>query len=72
MLANTRMYTFQHTLAAIVTALAQAGLALEFLHEHDAVPWRLYDGLRADPDRMFRWPHRAWLPLAFSMSARRA
>jgi len=71
-LANTRMYTFQHTLAAIVTALAQAGLALEFLHEHDAVLWRLYDGLRADPDRMFRWPHRAWLPLAFSMSARRA
>lgn len=71
-LTNTRMYTFQHTLAAIVTALARAGLAVEFLHEHDALPWRLYDVLRADPDRMFRWPHQAWLPLAFSVSARRA
>lgn len=71
-LANTRMYTFQHPLGAIVTALARAGLPLEFLHEHDAVPWRLYDGLRADPDRMFRWPDRPWLPLAFSLSARRS
>ena len=71
-LTNTRMYTFQHTLAAIVTALAGAGLAVEFLHEHDALPWRLYDVLRADPDRMFRWPDHVWLPLAFSVSARRA
>ncbi len=71
-LTNTRMYTFQHPLGAIVTALARAGLALEFLHEHDAIPWRLYDGLRADPDRMFRWPDQPWLPLAFSLSARRA
>lgn len=70
-LSNARMYTFQHTLAAIVTALAVAGLRVEFLHEHDALPWRLYDVLRADPDRMFRWPDQAWLPLAFSVSARR-
>ena len=71
-LANTRMYTFQHPLGAIVTALARAGLTLEFLHEHDALPWRLFHGLRADPDWMFRWPDRPWLPLAFSLSARRA
>ena len=71
-LTNTRMYTFQHTLAAIVTALARAGLTVEYLHEHDALPWRLYDVLREDPDRMFRWPGQAWLPLAFSVSARRS
>ena len=71
-LTNARMYTFQHPLGAIVTALARAGLILEFLHEHDAIPWRLYSSLRADPDRMFRWPDQPWLPLAFSLSARRA
>lgn len=59
-----------HTLGDIVSALAESGLTLEFLHEHDAVPWRMYDGLRVDPDRMYRWPSQSWLPLAFSLSAR--
>lgn len=70
-LVHTRAYVFQHTLGDIVTALIDAGLALEYLHEHDAVPWRMHEVLRADPDRMFRWPDRPWLPLAFSLSARR-
>lgn len=70
-LANTRTIVFQHTLAAILTALADAGLTLEFLHEHDAVPWRLFDALQPHPDRLFRWPAQPWLPLAFSLSARK-
>ena len=63
-------YEFSHTLGDIVTALAQAGLILQFLHEHDAVPWPMLDGLRHDPDRMYRWPDATWLPLAFSLAAR--
>jgi len=70
-MTNSRTYTFTHTLGDIVTALIEAGLVLEYLHEHDAVPWRMYDGLRADLDRMYRWPDKPWLPLAFSLSARR-
>ena len=69
-LAAASTHVFLHPLGTVVTALIDAGLALEYLHEHDAVPWRMYDGLRRDPDRMYRWPDQRWLPLAFSLSAR--
>ena len=70
-MVNSTSYVSLHTLGDIVTSLIDAGLRLEYLHEHDAVPWRMVEGLRADPDRMYRWPDRPWLPLAFSLSARR-
>ena len=70
-LAAASTSVFLHPLGALVTALIDAGLSLEYLHEHDAVPWRMYDGLRSDADRLFRWPDQRWLPLAFSLSARR-
>lgn len=70
-LANARTYEWQHTLGAVVTALIGAGLRLEWLHEHDAVSWRMFDGLVEGPDGLFRWPDTAWLPLAFSLKANR-
>lgn len=69
-MVNSTSYVFLHTLGDIVTSLIDAGFRLEYLHEHDAVPWRMIEGLRTDPDRMYRWPDKPWLPLAFSLSAR--
>jgi len=68
-LANARTHQFQHTMADVLNALSAAGLSLEWLHEHDAVPWRMFACLVEGPDRLFRFPDRPWLPLSFSLSA---
>jgi SAM-dependent methyltransferase len=70
-LANARTYTWLHPLGAIVTALLDAGLTLRFLHEHDAVPWPMFELLTRGDDGLWRWPDRPWLPLSFSLRAER-
>ncbi|HYM03755.1 MAG TPA: hypothetical protein VET85_12465, partial [Stellaceae bacterium] len=62
-----------HTLGAIVTAVTAAGLTLDYLLEHDQLPWRLYPTLVAGPDRTWRLPlGQPRLPLSFSLKAHRA
>ena len=69
-LENTRTFEWMHPLSETVGALLDAGLRLDFLHEHYEVPWKMLDALvPAGP--MFRWPDRRWLPLAMSLSATR-
>jgi SAM-dependent methyltransferase len=68
-LRNTRTYAWAHTLGEIVTAVINAGLRLSWLHEHDAVPWRMFASLEPAPGDMHRWPAERWLPLAFSLEA---
>jgi SAM-dependent methyltransferase len=70
-LTHARTYEWLHPLGAIVTALIEAGLALRWLHEHDAVPWRMFELLVEDAEGMYRWPDQPWLPLAFSLRAER-
>jgi hypothetical protein len=54
----------------VVSALIAAGLTLDWLHEHDGLPWRMFKALVPDErPRLYRWPDRPWLPLAFSLSA---
>jgi len=64
-------YWWDHTFGGILTALAAAGLRLDWLHEHDQVPWPMFSTLVAAPGAMFTWPGEAWLPLAFSLQATR-
>jgi SAM-dependent methyltransferase len=64
---HARTYQFQHGLGSVVSAVISAGLRLEFLHEHDAVPWRMFGCLVEGADGMYRWPEKPWLPLAFSL-----
>jgi len=64
-------HTWVHPLGDVVSGLLQAGLALDWLHEHDGVPWRLFEALTRGADRLWRWPDRPWLPLAFSLRATR-
>jgi hypothetical protein len=60
-----------HPLGQVVTALLSAGLTLEFLHEHTAVPWRMFSWLIHDGAGQYRWPDKPWLPLSYSLRARR-
>jgi hypothetical protein len=61
---------FTHLLT-FVTGLLEAGLALSWLHEHACLPWRMFETLVKDHEGMYRWPDKPWLPLAFSLKARR-
>ena len=70
-LANCRTWQYIHPIGRVVSALHAAGLRLEFLHEHDGVPWRMFATLVESPDRLFRWPAEAWLPLSYSLRARK-
>ena len=65
-IGNSRTHTRMHPLGATVAALA-----LEFLHEHPRLPWRMFKNLVRDADGLFTWPDRPWLPLAYSLSARK-
>jgi len=67
----TRTYQFMHPLGQVVTALLSAGLTLEFLHEHAAVPWRMFSCLVDDGAGGYHWPDKPWLPLSYSLRARR-
>jgi SAM-dependent methyltransferase len=68
-LANSRTREWLHPLASVVTALIEAGLRLDWLHEHDAVPWRMFGAMEQGPDGLWRWPGEALLPLAYSLQA---
>ncbi len=70
-LRNATTYTWIHPLGDIVGALRAAGLSLDWLHEHDSVAWRMFRCLVRDREEMYRWPGKAWLPLAFSLRAER-
>jgi hypothetical protein len=68
-LVSAKTYNWNHPLGDIVTNLIASGLALQWLHEHDAVTWRMFEILVKDAAGLFRWPERPWLPLAFSLYA---
>jgi SAM-dependent methyltransferase len=70
-LANTRSYNWIHPTGTLVTNLISSGLRLDWLHEHDAVVWQMFSCLVQGPDRLYRWPEKPWLPLAFSLLATR-
>lgn len=70
-LRNATQYTWMHPLADIVSGLLGAGLRLDWLHEHDRVPWRMFESLVEDPPGLYRWPAEPWLPLSFSLTATR-
>jgi SAM-dependent methyltransferase len=61
-----------HPLGAVITALIEAGMHLQWLHEHDAVTWPMFDCLEQGTDGLYRWPERPWLPLSYSLQATRA
>jgi SAM-dependent methyltransferase len=63
-------FGWDHSLGEIVTALAAAGLRIEFLHEFDFLPWPV-DFLVEGEDGRWRLPagSKGELPLFFSLKA---
>jgi SAM-dependent methyltransferase len=70
-LENATIHTWIHPLGDVISSLLKAGLTLDWLHEHEAIPWRMFHILVQDADRQWRWPDQPWLPLAFSLRATR-
>ncbi len=70
-LQNATTHQWLHPLGDVVTALIELGLRLDWLHEHDAIPWRMFDCLVRDEAGLYRWPDKPWLPLSYSLSASR-
>ena len=68
-LRNATQYNWMHPIGSVVTALLEAGLRLDWLHEHDAVTWKMFEMLVEGPDGLYRWPDKPWLPLSFSLRA---
>ena len=68
---NAATHTWIHPLGTLVTALIEAGMRLDWLHEHDAITWRMFEQLVEGGDGQFRWPDKPWLPLSFSLRATR-
>jgi SAM-dependent methyltransferase len=64
-------FEWMHPLSETLTALLDAGLAIDFFHEHYQVPFRMFEVLEPAPGRMFAWPDKKWLPLALSLAATR-
>ena len=71
-LENATTYQWFHPLGEIVTSLLDAGLILKWLHEHDSVPWPMFEQLTKDTNGMYHWPDERWLPLAFSLRVGRS
>lgn len=71
-LAHPRTYEWAHPLSAIIGGLLDAGLQLDFLHEHEEVPWQIYPLAVPIGRGMYRLPDSVpAMPLAFSLKARR-
>ena len=71
-LAASRTYQWIHSLSRIVTALIDAGLSLDFLHEHPTLPWPIFPMCIPAEGGMYRLPdHVPALPLSVSLRARK-
>lgn len=70
-ITNTRTIEFMHPLGATITALIDAGLTIDFVHEHDVVPWQMFSVLEPREGGLWGWPATAWLPLGMSLAATR-
>lgn len=70
-LDHTRSYLWVHPVGEVVTALVDAGLELEFLHEFPHAYFRRFADMEADDDGRYRLPD-VDLPQLYSVRAARA
>jgi SAM-dependent methyltransferase len=69
-LAHPRQVEFQHGLGEVITALTEAGLRVEFLHEHDFDAWRRFESMQREEDGTYRFaPGQPRVPLMYSLRA---
>lgn len=69
---NTRTYEWNHTLGEVVSAMIEAGLVLELLHEHDYTLFPRWPFLKKSGFDTYRLPEGTPnLPLMYSLRARK-
>lgn len=69
-LAHTRCYEWIHPLSDIVNALISAGLAIDFLNEHDLVVWKAFPFVVETGEDQFSLPDgMPKIPMSFSIGA---
>ncbi|MFJ2707924.1 class I SAM-dependent methyltransferase [Streptomyces sp. NPDC087428] len=69
---HNRSVEWQHPVGSVVSALAAAGLRIEFLHEHDASLFARFPALERQADGCYRFPaERPRIPLMYSIKATR-
>ncbi|MGE0723151.1 MAG: class I SAM-dependent methyltransferase [Alphaproteobacteria bacterium] len=69
---SRQTYEWLHSISGIVGALIDAGLAIEFLHEHTVLPWSAFSLCMPAGDRLWRLPDEMpAIPLALSIRARK-
>jgi len=67
---QTGNYEWPYSLGQVVTALCDAGLRLEFLHEHPCCAFPMLPEMHQDADGLW-WRAKDDLPLMFSIRARK-
>ena len=66
-------YEWNYGLSDVVTALAQAGLQIEFLHEYPHCAFKAMSSFVRSEDGLWYWPaNTCGLPLMFSIRARKS
>lgn len=69
-LVHTRCYEWFHPLSDVVNALIQAGLAIDFLNEHEIITWKATpDMVPIGDDQFVLAPHHPRIPLSYSIGA---
>ncbi|WP_329038746.1 methyltransferase domain-containing protein [Streptomyces sp. NBC_00178] len=69
---HNRSVEWQHPVGDVVSALAAAGLRIDFLHEHDASLFPRYPVLERHSDGYYRFPAgRPRIPMLYSVKASR-
>jgi SAM-dependent methyltransferase len=69
-LEHTRQVEFQHGLGEVITALVEAGLRVEFVHEHEVEAFGRFEMLQRREDGTYGFPPgQPRVPLMFSLRA---
>lgn len=69
-LTHSRNYEWIHPVVDVVTALIEAGMAIDFLREHEILVWQAFPGMvEAGEDQFMLPPGGPRIPLSFSIGA---
>ena len=69
-LTNSAIFEWTHPLSDIITSLINAGLRIDFLHEHDTLPWKAVRCMVPASGNMYKIPDQMHgPPTSFSLMA---
>lgn len=71
-MANHEAYSWNHSMSDILGALSAAGLSLQYLREHEMIPWQAFASMRRQGRMFVQAEGQIRIPLAMSLSATKA